>query len=132
MFLKYHFVLTSQPSLAEVLMFAIRSNDIAKTNLETIKSIFTDDKLAKQVHNAAKRISKKRGASSDAPLSSSSKKSKPSYGQPLSPAQLEESLELPEACCDEDVLSEAVIYTNRAPLVCYSLSGKLFAEIDLL
>ena len=45
------------------------------------------------------------------------KKTRVSYGEPLSPAELEKSLELPEPCLDEDKLSQATIYTNRAPLV---------------
>jgi hypothetical protein len=65
---------------------------------------------------AAKRVSKKRGAS-DAPLASPVKKAKPSYGEPLSPAQFEDSLSLPDVDVDEDELSKAVVFTNRAPLV---------------
>lgn len=45
------------------------------------------------------------------------KKAKPSYGEPLNPAQYEASLALPEAELDEAKLKEAVIFTNRAPLV---------------
>ena len=130
----YHTALCSifQNPVGKALIFAGRPSDIAKAELETIKSIFADDKLSKQVHNAAKRISKKRGMSSDAPILSLSKRSKPSYGQPLSPAQLEESLELPEACYDEDCLSDVIVHTNRAPLVCCppfiaNVADKMFA-----
>ncbi|KAF2712523.1 hypothetical protein K504DRAFT_372287 [Pleomassaria siparia CBS 279.74] len=90
---------------------------IAKVELGAIKAIFGDDKITKQVCNAAKRISKKRGAS-DISVASPVKRAKPSYeGGPLSPAQLEDSLALPELDADEDKLSKVVVYTNRAPLV---------------
>ncbi|KAF2178820.1 hypothetical protein K469DRAFT_642027 [Zopfia rhizophila CBS 207.26] len=90
--------------------------DISKSDIESIKSIFGDEKIAKQVLNAAKRASKKR-VSSDSSATTPSKKPRPSYGQPLSPAEFEESLALPEAVMDEQNLSTVVIYTNRAPLV---------------
>ncbi|KAF2196929.1 hypothetical protein GQ43DRAFT_458832 [Delitschia confertaspora ATCC 74209] len=91
-------------------------SEIAKSDIESIKSIFTDEKIAKQVLNTAKRVSKKRAAS-DTPSITTPKKSKRSYGSPLSPPELEESLALPEPCMDEDVLSKTIVYTNRAPLV---------------
>ncbi|ORX92713.1 hypothetical protein BCR34DRAFT_608745 [Clohesyomyces aquaticus] len=90
--------------------------EIAKSNLEAIKAIFGDEKVAKQVLNGAKRVSKKRTAS-DASPASPAKKAKPSYGQPLTPAQFEDSLTLPEVCLDEEILSTAIVHTNRAPLV---------------
>jgi hypothetical protein len=62
-------------------------------------------------------VSKKRKSTSDAPPAASAKKVKPSYGQPLSPAQFEDSLSLPEPCKDEEELSNAVVHSNRAPLV---------------
>ena len=65
---------------------------------------------------AAKRVSKKRGAS-DAPLASPIKRAKPSYGEPLSPAQFEDSLRLPEFDADENELSRTAVHSNRAPLV---------------
>jgi hypothetical protein len=93
-----------------------RPAGIAKSELGVIKSIFEDDKITKQVLAAAKRVSKKRGAS-DAPLASPIKRAKPSYGEPLSPAQFEDSLKLPELDVDEDELSRTAVYSNRAPLV---------------
>ena len=39
------------------------------------------------------------------------------YGQPLSPAEIEASLALPEAIHNEDILKSKTIFTNRAPLV---------------
>jgi hypothetical protein len=64
---------------------------------------------------AAKRVSKKRGAS-DSPLASPIKRAKPSYGEPLSPAQFEDSLRLPELDADENELSRTAVHSNRAPL----------------
>ncbi|KAF2464744.1 uncharacterized protein BDR25DRAFT_346540 [Lindgomyces ingoldianus] len=90
--------------------------EIAKSQLESIRVIFGDEKAAKQVLNAAKRVAKKR-TTSDASPTSPAKKPKPSFGEPLSPAQFEDSLGLPEACRDETKLSTAAVYTNRAPLV---------------
>ncbi|KAH8704506.1 hypothetical protein GQ44DRAFT_716754 [Phaeosphaeriaceae sp. PMI808] len=84
-----------------------------------LKTIFGDDKVARQVLNAAKRVSKKRkssdsAASVPAPLP---KKARPVYGQPLNPSDFEASLALPEAERDEEIIKSTVIYTNRAPLV---------------
>ncbi|KAJ4382326.1 hypothetical protein N0V86_002660 [Didymella sp. IMI 355093] len=94
---------------------------IAKSNIETIKFIFEDEKIARQILNAAKRVSKKRSISDASGSASaptpSSKKIKPLYGEPLSPSEIEASLALPEAIHNEDVLRSKVIFTNRAPLV---------------
>lgn len=90
---------------------------MANATIDSLKSIFEDEKVARQVLNAAKRVSKKRkagGASAPAP---SPKKARPQYGQPLNPADFEASLALPEAERDEQKLKGAVIYTHRAPLV---------------
>lgn len=83
-----------------------------------MRAIFEDEKIARQVLNAAKRISKKRSISDAGPAPVPSlKKIKPLYGQPLSPSEVEASLALPEAIHNEDVLKSKSIYTNRAPLV---------------
>lgn len=74
--------------------------------------------MARQVLNAAKRVSKKRSISdasgASVPLP---KKVKPLYGQPLSPAEIEASLTLPDVIHNEEVLKSKTIFTNRAPLV---------------
>ena len=44
-------------------------------------------------------------------------KAKATFRQPLSGAELEAELALPEAEMNEDVLKAAVLYTNRAPLL---------------
>lgn len=71
----------------------------------------------RQVLNAAKRVSKKRSASDATAPAPAPKKVKPTYGQPLSGADLEASLALPEPELDEEILKSTVLYTNRAPLV---------------
>jgi hypothetical protein len=94
-------------------------SDLANASFESIKSILGDDKIARQVLNAAKRVSKKRKASeSSGPVPAlSPKKAKPMYGEPLNGADLEASLSLPEGIRDEEMLETAVVHTNRAPLV---------------
>jgi hypothetical protein len=95
------------------------ASDLVNADLGSLKSIFEDDKVARQVLNAAKRVAKKRkssesSASAPAP---SPKKAKPLSGQPLNAAEFEASLALPEAESNEQNLQGVVIYTNRAPLV---------------
>jgi hypothetical protein len=92
---------------------------LASTDFESLKGIFGDEKVARQVLNAAKRVSKKRKSSESSASvpAPSPKKPKASYGQPLNAAELEASLALPEAERDEEILKSAVIYTNRAPVV---------------
>jgi hypothetical protein len=95
------------------------ASDLANASFDSIKNIFGDEKIARQVLNAAKRVSKKRKSSeSSGPVSAPSpKKAKSIYSEPLNAADLEASLSLPEAIRDEEKLEAAVIYTNRAPLV---------------
>ncbi|KAF2422755.1 hypothetical protein EJ08DRAFT_682570 [Tothia fuscella] len=91
---------------------------ISSTKIDVLKPIFDDEKQAKQVLAAAKRITKKRGAGDDTPASPvKKKKQKFMPGEVLTPAALEESLELPEACRSEEELSHSSVFTNRAPLV---------------
>lgn len=96
-----------------------RAPDLATADFDSLKTIFGDDKIARQVLNAAKRVSKKRKSSesSTSVTAPSPKKPKAAYGQPLSAAELEASLALPEAERDVVKLENAVIFTNRAPLV---------------
>lgn len=86
-------------------------------------SAIPDEKAAKALLSACK-ASLKLGSSAKRPatesLSSSSKKQKFAYelsNEPQTPAELEASLALPEPIKDEERLQEAVVYTNRAPLV---------------
>jgi hypothetical protein len=90
---------------------------LAKSDLGTVQAIFPDDKLAKQVLNAAKRVTKKR-TSGDANPESPAKRKKTSFTEEsLSPAAVEDTLALPEVKVDEDQLRSTVLHTNRAPLV---------------
>ncbi|KAF1978694.1 hypothetical protein BU23DRAFT_450279 [Bimuria novae-zelandiae CBS 107.79] len=102
----------------------ITPNDIAKADMESLQKIFGDDKLARQVFNAAKRVSKKRtnsdmstASTSTIPASSAGKRSKTSFGAPMDPASFEASLALPSSDLSEEQLKEVVVFTNRAPLV---------------
>ncbi|KAL9117081.1 MAG: hypothetical protein Q9187_006386 [Circinaria calcarea] len=88
---------------------------LAKASVQDIDAVFADEKLAKQVLNAAKRLSKKRP--SDASPTLPSKQRRTSLEEPMTPATMEESLSLPKTTEDEEVLSKVVLYTNRAPLV---------------
>lgn len=79
-------------------------------------AIFPDEKLAKQILNAAKRITKKR-RSSDAPEANAKRKRTVAADDVMTPAAIEESLELPEMTTNDEELGLAVLHTNRAPLV---------------
>ncbi|KAF2097557.1 hypothetical protein NA57DRAFT_67043 [Rhizodiscina lignyota] len=91
---------------------------LAKTNLEKMQTIFRDEKLAKQVLNAAKRVSKKRGSSDVNAASPPKKARKVAMDEnDASSADIEASLTLPSSNLDEDALAKVVLFTNRAPLV---------------
>ncbi|KAL4906084.1 hypothetical protein BDW74DRAFT_177113 [Aspergillus multicolor] len=95
---------------------------ISKGELKTLQEIFKDDKLAKQVLNAAKRTSKrtskKRGAPTESTGNPRLKKSRPSsQGIAATPFATESALALPVSTASEQELSNIVLLTNRAPLV---------------
>lgn len=90
---------------------------MAKTDLESLRNIFKEEKFAKQVLNAAKRATKKRRVDGDSTPSTPKRHRRTQASQDFAtPAQLESSLALPFTK-DEDVISETVVVTNRAPLV---------------
>ncbi|PVI06091.1 hypothetical protein DM02DRAFT_715272 [Periconia macrospinosa] len=95
--------------------------EIAKSEFDHLKTLFSDDKLARQVLNAAKRVSKKRTSSeasiSTAIVPSPVKRAKPSHGMAMDPETYEASLALPEVMVDVDTLRATTIFTNRAPLI---------------
>ncbi|KAF2235414.1 hypothetical protein EV356DRAFT_523166 [Viridothelium virens] len=94
------------------------SDDIAKSTLGEVQTIFQDPKQAKQVLNAAKRISKKRTSSEAESNSPSRKKQKqPASEEPVDPSEIEKSLVLPNSSASEEELEKIVLFTNRAPLV---------------
>jgi hypothetical protein len=88
-----------------------------------LQSVFKTRKIAKQVFNAAKRVTKggqKRGAPASEGASSSTKKTKLSNdveGVQRTPYEIESSLSLPLISEPEEILSKTTLKTNRAPLV---------------
>jgi hypothetical protein len=87
--------------------------NIAKSDLQTITAIFTDEKVAKQIFSAAKRVTnpKKRAASSDGGASTVSKLRKGLDGS------AQPALDLPCSDLGGDDLGKTIVQTNRAPLV---------------
>ena len=96
---------------------ALSADSLAKSDLPTIQAIFTDEKLAKQVLNAAKRIAKKRASGEFLSESPAKRKKVPSAEDAMSPSATEDTLALPNSKADEDELRSATLHTNRAPLV---------------
>ncbi|MCJ1450506.1 hypothetical protein MMC28_000837 [Mycoblastus sanguinarius] len=90
---------------------------LAKSDSKAIQAIFTEEKLAKQVLSAAKRVTKKRTTDGTSSESLAKRKKTISTEEPLNPAAIEESLALPESKADEQALTSTAIHTNRAPLV---------------
>ncbi|GAB7363642.1 hypothetical protein MBLNU230_g4212t1 [Neophaeotheca triangularis] len=100
---------------------------LAKAKPQDLASLFPDEKQAKQILTAAKRVSKKRAAGDDALATSSvstpaQKRKKDNEGSFFSsdaqtPAELEASLALPASNASLDELANIILVTNRAPLV---------------
>ncbi|KAK6507584.1 hypothetical protein TWF481_006011 [Arthrobotrys musiformis] len=112
---------------------------IAKAPLDKLQKIFTDEKIAKQVHSAAKRATKsssttkKRSASTqedtvpsskdaiEASSSASPAKRRRTNQAPSidtsDPQSWEAGLDLPPPIRDENLISITTITTNRAPLL---------------
>lgn len=105
---------------------------LAQTKPAELQAVFEDEKLVKQILAAAKRASKKRAAAATAAgddsvlLHPSPKKKKKKLknaslfdddDKPLTPANLEASLQLPYSTCDASELEKIILQTNRAPLV---------------
>lgn len=105
---------------------------LAQTKPAELQAVFEDEKLVKQILAAAKRVSKKRAAAAGDDgvllLPSSKKKKKKLKNdslfdddddddKPLTPANLEASLQLPYSTCNASELEKIILQTNRAPLV---------------
>jgi len=92
---------------------------LAKVKAGDIQAIFTDEKIAKQILSAAKRISKKRAAGDHTPSPKKKRKDESLFSikQEQTPEQLEASLPLPTCDVSDEELSNVVMITNRAPLV---------------
>lgn len=103
---------------------------LAQTKPAELQAVFEDEKLVKQILAAAKRVSKKRAAAAgddDVLLHPSPKKKKKKLkndslfdddgDKPLTPANLEASLQLPYSTSNASELEKIILQTNRAPLV---------------
>lgn len=111
---------TAMSKIKELQSAKLTSSDsLAKSSITSIQAIFTDEKLAKQVLSAAKRVTKKRGREGGEASSESPAKLKKtiSTGDAATPAAIENSLALPESNADEEELAKTILHTNRAPLV---------------
>lgn len=87
--------------------------------MKTLEAIFPDAKSAKQVQNAAKRVTKKRGAPADSTAASSpvKKRKNSQISRDSTPFEVETSLRFPASSIKDDELENMTIITNRAPLV---------------
>ncbi|EME41786.1 hypothetical protein DOTSEDRAFT_177139 [Dothistroma septosporum NZE10] len=92
---------------------------LARAKADDLKAIFGDEKVAKQIVVAAKRVTRKRKAGDDKAATPKKKKRNESLfsNEPVAPADLEKSLELPYSTLSEEELAGVVLFTNRAPLV---------------
>ncbi|KAL4969748.1 uncharacterized protein BDV14DRAFT_165166 [Aspergillus stella-maris] len=91
---------------------------ISKGDFKLLQGVFKDDKVAKQVLNAAKRVSKKRSGPTESNTESPQKRTKVSSKvDTTTPFATENSLALPVLSASEEELSDVVLLTNRAPLV---------------
>ncbi|KAL5357818.1 hypothetical protein BJX96DRAFT_27988 [Aspergillus floccosus] len=93
------------------------AEEISKADVKILHEIFKDEKTAKQVLNAAKRVSKKRAAPSEKTAPSPKKKKGPEIREHMTPSQREHELALPTSSATEEEMSKVVLLTNRAPLV---------------
>lgn len=94
---------------------------LAKAKLDAIMAILPDEKMAKQVLSAAKRVSKKRAAGDDHESSPAVKKHRDetlfSLPKEQTAEELEQSLCLPYSDASAEELLEVELFSNRAPLV---------------
>lgn len=87
---------------------------IAKADVEILKPIFNDEKITKQVVNAAKRLSNPRKRAPTHDVSSSPAKQTKTARDDN--GDVEAELALPELSVPIEELSHVVVETNRAPL----------------
>ncbi|KAK4547773.1 hypothetical protein LTR36_000731 [Oleoguttula mirabilis] len=95
---------------------------LAKVKAKDVVSMFPDEKVAKQIVAAAKRVSKKRAAGEEATSSPRKKRKESLFSQDTvhtNPADLEHSVALPTVSVTDGELDleGTTLYTNRAPLV---------------
>ncbi|CZS89784.1 related to impact protein [Rhynchosporium graminicola] len=104
--------------------------DIAASDVSSLSTTLScDEKTAKALLAACKAFLKSgatqgttagKRSSSDALAPSTNKRARSAYElaqEPLTPAELEASLALPQPSVDEEAISKTTIVTNRAPLV---------------
>ena len=95
------------------------TDKLVKAKADDLQSIFADEKVAKQVIAAAKRVAKKRAAGDETGPSPRKKKKKNESlfsKEEASAEDLEASLALPSCDDTEEGLAKTVLFTNRAPL----------------
>ncbi|GAB1730896.1 hypothetical protein NU195Hw_g1994t1 [Hortaea werneckii] len=91
---------------------------LSQKKTKDIVSIFSDEKVAKQVITAARRVTKKRSADGDIAPSPKKRQKDTTGPAPLDrPGELEDSVALPNSVATEDELRGTNVFTNRAPLV---------------
>ncbi|KAI6841250.1 hypothetical protein KC340_g2020 [Hortaea werneckii] len=91
---------------------------LSQKKTKDILSVFPDEKMAKQVITAARRVSKKRSAEGDIAPSPKKKQREITGSAPSErPEELEDSIALPHSSATEDELRETNVFTNRAPLI---------------
>ncbi|KAL9128380.1 MAG: hypothetical protein Q9217_002934 [Psora testacea] len=91
---------------------------IAKTSLFKIQTIFPDEKHAKAVLAAAKRVIKKRSLEEpETPSPAKRSKSSSIVGSEATSASVKAILALPTSTAGEEDLASITLHTNRAPLV---------------
>ncbi|KAL4896958.1 hypothetical protein BDV59DRAFT_82226 [Aspergillus ambiguus] len=93
------------------------AEEISKADHKLLQEVFQDEKLAKQVLNAAKRVSKKRAAPSEQTASPRKKVRGAEAKENMTPFQRECALSLPTSSASDQELSNIAVLTNRAPLV---------------
>ncbi|OOQ91797.1 hypothetical protein PEBR_09539 [Penicillium brasilianum] len=94
------------------------ADEIAKADVQVLQDIFKDQKIAKQIFNAGKRVSKKRGAPAENTSTSPQKKKKNiSITEDSAPFDIESSLRLPTPSIPNNEFGDMIVVANRAPLV---------------
>ena len=96
------------------------ADEISKSKVEHIKNLFPDEKVAKQILSAAKRISKKRAGDDGITLPTPPKRRRldPFETPDLIPAsEVEQSLQLPTSSKGDGEIGGVTLITNRAPVV---------------
>lgn len=94
-------------------------DNLAKAKPEDLKDVFEDEKIAKQVINAAKRVSKKRAVGDGSPSKAKRPKGDSIFTLPTAQTEkdVETSLALPYSDLEAEDLLGVSLFSNRAPLV---------------